>query len=117
MIAGRPPFQERPSGPPLKEQILGAEVDLICLPEGARPLVGALLERDAAVREASFPVGFRDVMKHPWISELDWPAIEAGNCVPDFDFASHAEEQTQGLLPGPPPTAPAGTADPFADFD
>lgn len=119
MIAGRPPFAERSSGPTLKEQILGEEVDLICLPDAARPLVAALLERDAAVREACFPAGFSNVMKDAWLSDVDWPAIEAGSCVPDFAFALHAEEQleTPGLLPGPP-AAPAKVAadDPFADF-
>ncbi|KAL3931093.1 MAG: hypothetical protein SGPRY_001271 [Prymnesium sp.] len=98
MMAGRPPFFDRPSSPSLKEQILFASVDLTCLPEEARHLVAGLLERDVSVREASFPLGFESVMLHPWLQELDWVAIEEGQCVPDFDFTRHAEEIVSPLL-------------------
>ncbi|KAL1503360.1 hypothetical protein AB1Y20_011412 [Prymnesium parvum] len=116
VIAGAPPFFARPAAPPLKEQILHAEIDLVCLPECVRPLAAALLQRDCVAREASFPRGFSDVRRDPWLQPLDWRAVEAGTCVPDFDFARHAEERVACGMSAPADSV-SKDEDPFADFD
>lgn len=119
MLAGQAPFRDRTSGPTLQDQILHAEVDFLFVPEAARPLAASLLQRDVAQRDISFPGGFCDVMKNAWFGEVDWQAVEAGSCVPSFDFVLHAEEQLEGSDMKPTRTNDFAedTANPFSDFD
>ena len=57
MLSGRPPFWEGGGFPPLKEQILAAEPDLIPMPEQARELARDLLLADPQARVAAFARG------------------------------------------------------------
>jgi serine/threonine protein kinase len=97
MLAGRPPFWEGGGFPPLREQILEAQPDLIPLPDEAKPLAQSLLQADPVARAAAFAtaeggVGYAGVMAHEYLASLDWAALEAGTIVPAFDFAAHAAE-------------------------
>lgn len=111
VLTGRPPFWDGEGLPPVREQILAADPDYAPVPEEARPLAAALLALDPAAREASFPAGYADVAAHEWLAQLDWPAVESGARVPDFDFEAHAE-RVRRLAP-PRAGAPAHAAPAF----
>ena len=91
MLAGRAPFWAAPDNPPLTEQILAAAPDLSMLPETEQALARALFQALPEEREAIFPSGYASVRGHACFGGLDWAAIEAGECVPAFDFRSHSQ--------------------------
>ncbi len=119
ILTGRPPFWEGAGLPPLNEQILAADPDYVPVPTEARGLASSLLVADEVERSARFPGGYGDVMRHEWLAALDWEAIEAGACVPDFEYDAHAREVRARLAPPSAAAVPdaAAVAAAFADFD
>ena len=69
--------------------------------EEARTLASVLLTADPVARAAAFDgTGYAGVMAHPYFGNLDWPAVEAGTVVPNFDFFKNlvAKLDTCGTL-------------------
>ena len=93
MLYGRAPFWAAGPAPPLNEQILAADPDLVPLPEDAQVLARALLTADPTERAANFDnKGYAGVRAHAYFADVDWAAIESGGLVPNFDFALHAAD-------------------------
>lgn len=124
MINGKAPFWEPASGsagagPSLREQILSAQPDLTLLPDDARPLAHDLLLPSVDARSAAFGhEGYPGVISHAWFAGIEWDAIEAGDIVPDFDYAAHCAHLLGEEAESPSPSAADAEAlsSVFADF-
>lgn len=46
----------------------------------ARDLILSFMTKDLTRRFGCMRDGVRDIQRHPWFIDVDWPAVEAGRC-------------------------------------
>jgi serine/threonine protein kinase len=124
LLVGRPPFEYADCDPAeLRRRILHEPpplhaLDAVGAGARARSLVGRLLHKEEAARNAAFPRAFADVRADGWFDGLDWVAVEAGELVPaGLGFGEHAERLCERLRRHGRGGDRASASDPFADFD